>query len=297
MIDFRHLKLIQEIATTGNMTKAASRLFLTQPSLSHQLKELESRLGTQLFLRINKSMVLTAAGERVLRGANEILPQVEAVESDIVNGIRKTKEIRMSTKCYTGYHWLPGLMKDFQAEFPEVVFDVVTEAMSAPIEFLLAGRIDIAITNERTTKTGIHVEKLFDDEMVLLVPDGHALANKPFVVASDFASESLIIYKELFHEDFFASKLLIPEKITPQRVIKMQLTEARVELVKAGIGVTVLSRWLVKSFLKKGSGLQQVRITRKGLYRTWYLACLQQMRNERHIKKFIKFLTEEQFGV
>jgi LysR family transcriptional regulator for metE and metH len=210
MIEFRDLKLIKEIAATGNMTKAAARLFLTQPSLSHQLKDVESRLGTQLFLRINKSMVLTPAGERILKAANDILPQVEAAESDVVNGITQSKEIRMATKCYTGYHWLPTLMMEFHEEFPEVVFDVITEAMSEPIEFLLKGRIDIAITNDRATQRGIHAEKLFEDEMVLLVPDGHPLAGKPFVVAADFKDQNLIIYRENFTEDFFAQKLLMP---------------------------------------------------------------------------------------
>lgn len=296
MIDIRHLTLIREIAATGNVTKAASRLFLTQPALSHQLKEIEARLGTPLFLRINKSMVLTPAGERLVKAANDIIPQVEAAESDVINGIMGKKEIRMSTKCYTGYHWLAGLMKEFQAEFPEVTFDIVTEAMSEPIEFLIKGKIDIAITNERADDKGVHVEKLFEDEMILLVPEDHPLADKPFVVPADFRDQNLIIYKESVSHDFISSRLLIPENITPARITKMQLTEARVELVKAGIGVTVLSRWLVKSFLKKGSGVNQVRITKKGLYRTWYLVCLQQAKNDAHVKKFITFLKEHQLG-
>jgi LysR family transcriptional regulator, regulator for metE and metH len=293
MIDLRHLKLIKEIATTGNMTKAASRLFLTQPSLSHQLKEIESRLGIPLFLRINKSMVLTPAGERMLKAANDILPQVEAAESDIVNGLNRTKEIRMSTKCYTGYHWLPALMKEFNEEFPEVIFDVVTEAMTEPVDYLLRGKIDIAIINDKITQRGVHTEKLFDDEMVLLVPNDHPLADKPFVVAEDFRDENLIIYKESFAEDFFSARLLIPAKVTPKRLTKMQLTEARVELVRAGIGITVLSRWLVRSFLHKGSGLRQVKVTRKGFYRGWYVACLEQTKEDVHLKKFVTFIKKE----
>jgi LysR family transcriptional regulator for metE and metH len=59
MIEIRHFQLIRAIAETGSMTKAAQKLFLTQPGLSHQLKEIETRLGTRLFLRVNKSMVLT----------------------------------------------------------------------------------------------------------------------------------------------------------------------------------------------------------------------------------------------
>jgi DNA-binding transcriptional LysR family regulator len=67
-------------------------------------------------------------------------------------------------------------------------------------------------------------------------------------------------------------------------------------LVRAGIGVTVLSRWLVSTFLEKNSGVRQVRVTKKGLYRSWYLACLTQMKSDAYIRKFIGFLKRQQLG-
>lgn len=296
MIEVRHLRLVAEIARTGNMTRAAARLFLTQPSLSHQLKEIESKLGTALFLRVNKTLVLTPAGERLLLAADEILPKVAQAEDEIRGRKRVSATIRMTTKCYTGYHWLPKLMKEFNREFPEVEFDIVTEAMTQPLEFLLNGKIDVAVTNERPSRKGIYQEKVFDDEMVLLVPTSHRLAKKKTIEPQDFVNEHLIIYKESFAEDFFAASVLIPANVVPARVTKMQLTEARVELVRAGIGITVLSRWLVKPFLQKSSGIAQIRITRKGVYRSWYVACLQQTKDEPYVRKFISFLKDQQLG-
>jgi LysR family transcriptional regulator, regulator for metE and metH len=296
MIEIRHLMLIREIASTGNMTRAAQKLFLTQPSLSHQLKEIESRLGVQLFLRVNKTLVLTAEGTMVLQAALEILPRIESLEKGIGQGNGKANQLRISTHCYTCYHWLPPLMQKFSLKNARIEFDVVTEAMNNPVEFILKNEIDIAIMNSKTEDNGVHFEKLFDDEQVLIVTNDHPLAGKEFVRPKDFENENLIIYKESFDADYFVTHILMPAGVTPKRVTKMQLTEARVELVKAGLGVTVLSRWLVSHFVHKNSNLKFIRITKKGFYRTWFLASLKQKRNDDHIRQFITFLKEQQFG-
>src|SRR5688500_12369696 len=110
IIEIRHLHLIKEIAETGNMTRAAARLFLTQPSLSHQLKDIESRLGVSLFLRINKNLVLTPAGQKLLTAAGEIVPKIQSLEQAIKGMKDDSRELRISTNCYTCYQWLPQLM-------------------------------------------------------------------------------------------------------------------------------------------------------------------------------------------
>jgi LysR family transcriptional regulator, regulator for metE and metH len=292
MIETRHLQMICAIAETGSMTNAARKLFLTQPSLSHQLKDVESRLRTQLFLRVNRKLVLTAAGERLLREANEILPRLRRIESDFRNGDGSPKTLRLSTQCYTCYHWLPRLMKSFQRDYSDIQFDVVTEAMSDTSEYLLSDKIDLAVTSIKPKKTGIHVEKLFDDEQVLIVPSGHRLTSKEFVTSGDFEGEHMVIYKESRGSDYFITNVLEPAGVSLSRVTRMQLTEARVELVKAGLGITVLSKWLVKPFLGGKRSVRQIRIGRKGFYRSWYLATLSQKKNEPHIKAFANFLKE-----
>src|SRR5688500_9694874 len=114
MIEIKHFQLIRAIADAGSMTRAAQKLFLTQPYLSDQLKEIETRLGARLFLRVNKSMVLTPQGKRMLDAADEILAKVAAVEKDITGESNKVQQLRITTQCYTCYHWLPLLMKKFQ---------------------------------------------------------------------------------------------------------------------------------------------------------------------------------------
>ena len=126
------------------------RLHLTQSALSHQLRDLESRLAPQLFLRLGKRMVLTPAGERVLGaaragarrpGAHRRRP---AAMSQHGKGV-----LRLCTQCNTGYHWLPPLLQSFHRKFPGVDVQIVVNATDRPIEALLDGQIDLAVVTER----------------------------------------------------------------------------------------------------------------------------------------------------
>lgn len=296
MIEIRHLQLIQAISEAGSMTKASARLFLTQPSLSHQLKEIESRLGVNLFLRVNKKMVLTEEGKKLMEAAHDILPRVLKVENDIKGHRGKVKRLRLTTQCYTCYHWLPAIMKKFQAQFPAIEIDIVTEAMNDPLDYILKGEVDLAVTNQLASRAGIKFEKLFDDEQVALVPSKHPLASKVFLSPSDFEDESIIIYKEDIKKDYFAQHVLIPQNVKMGRVTKMQLTEARVELVKAGMGLTVLSKWLVKPFVRESNAIKLLPIGKKGFYRTWFTVTLNEMKNDPALKQFVSFLRDQQLG-
>ena len=296
MIEIKHFQLIRAIADTGSMTKASRKLFLTQPSLSHQLKEIETRLGTRLFLRINKSMVLTPQGRRMLDAGEEILTKVSDLEGQLTAD-NNARPLRITTQCYTCYHWLPSLMRKFQVQAPETEIEIVTEAMSNPIEFLLKGHIDLAVTNNLKATRGIRFEKLFDDEQVVLVPAKHPLARKKVIQPSDFANEPYVIYKEDISKDYFARNILLPRGIQVGKVLKMQLTEARVELVKAGMGIAVLSRWLVRPFVRESNSIKLLPIGKRGFYRTWHVATIDQKKNDPMVRQFATFLKEQQLGI
>src|ERR1044071_9241936 len=113
-LEVRHLKLIAEVAKEGGITKAATRLHLTQSALSHQLRDIEDKLGAPLFLRLNKKMLLTQAGERLLASAPVVLDELRRAEEDIRQiALHREGILLISNACYTCYHWLPGLLKPF----------------------------------------------------------------------------------------------------------------------------------------------------------------------------------------
>src|SRR5581483_3382536 len=148
-LDIRHLKLLTAVADTGTVTGAVDQLHLSQSALSHQLRDAEERLGVELFLRLGKKMVLTQAGERLLQSARRILQELQSAEAQIrstngkVGGI-----IRLSTQCYTFYHWLPPLLKKFHLKFPRMDVSIDAEATPQPDQWLMKGKLDVAIMYE-----------------------------------------------------------------------------------------------------------------------------------------------------
>ena len=104
-LEMRHLKVVAAIAEEGSVTKAGMRLHLTQSALSHQLHDAEEQLGQPLFERHSRKMVLTPAGERLLRSARSVFEEIERAEKDIrVTSSEVRGVIRLSTQCYTAYH-------------------------------------------------------------------------------------------------------------------------------------------------------------------------------------------------
>lgn len=268
-IELRHLQLVDAITSEGSVTRAAERLNVTQSALSHQLREIEDRLGTPLFLRVNRRLALAPAGQRLLASAQRVLADIRAAEEDIARlANHQDGVIRVSTACYTCYSWLPPLLTPFHRRFPRVDVEIVPEVSRSATEALLERRIDLALVHELRRDPRLQFVPVFDDEIVVVVPKGHALAKKTFVTAEDLANEHVILHTPA-EESFFARQIRAAG-VRPRKFSQVMLTEAIVELVRAGLGVAGLPRWTVA----KTGGIATVRFTKKGLWRKWNAATL-----------------------
>ena len=276
-LEVRHLKLVVAIADAGGVTRAGERLFLTQSALSHQLKDIEQRLGSPLFIRAGRRMVLTPAGQRLLEAARTILAELERTEAEIAasgNG-GPTGLLRLTTECYTCYHWLPPVLADFQDAWPRIEVRLVPEATRRPLAALAAGELDLAIIGHRTDEpvplpTGRRYASLplFDDELVMIASPNHRLAKQTYVSAEDFAEETVMLYNLREEESTLLNDVLRPAGVRPRRVTRVALTEAIVELVKAGMGISVMARWAVAPYVRSGA-LTAVPLTASGFHRRW----------------------------
>lgn len=287
----RHLKLVQAVTAHGSLTRAGTELHLTQSALSHQLRDIELRLGSSLFLRVGKRMVLTPAGEQLLQSANDVLAMIEQTEETIRRlagaggGV-----LRVSTACYTCYHWLPSLLKGYRRAHPRVEIQVVADATQHPLPYLLDGRLDVAIVSDPVRDRRLAARRLFDTEMVVIVEPRHPLATQPYVRAEDFARETLLIYPPK-EESTIYEDVLVPAGIRPAELQQIPLTEAIIELVKAGMGVAVLARWAVDPYVKAGA-LRAVPLTRQGFTRTWSAATLKDMVRMPYVRDFIDLVAK-----
>jgi LysR family transcriptional regulator for metE and metH len=290
-LELRHLRLIQAVAQEGSVTRAAHRLHLTQSALSHQLKDAEAEFGTLFFTRLNKRMILTTAGERLLKSAHLVLDEMRRVEEDIRQlTLNREGVLRISTECYTCYHWLPPLLKIFHRDYPRVDIQIVVEATHDPHRALLNGEIDLALVSSPVRNGKLFYKPLFEDELAVIVSNDHPLASRPFVRAEDFAAEHLIIYSAP-EGNRAVQEVLVPAGVTPRKVSNVQLTEAIVEMVKAGVGIGILAKWAVSPQIAAGT-IRALPLTGKGLHRRWCAATLKNNSAVPYLNEFVRLLAD-----
>lgn len=294
VLEVSHLQLVDAVARAGTVTRAAEDLHVTQPAVSHRLRELEQRLRVKLFRRAGRRMVPTSEGARLLETARTLLAELERVEGDIGqhrDGQRGT--LRVATECYFCYSWLPSTFKQLRAALPNIEIQIVPEVTRDPMPALLDRTLDIAIVFNLPDDSRVVTQELFKDELVAIVPEGHRLAGRSFLTGRDFEGQTLIChFSEPNRHDPFEREVLEPAGVKPQHVLEMQVTVAVLEMVRAGLGIAVVPRWA----LPEGpalQGLQIVRVTRKGLFRTWHAAILRDQASKPATATMVRLLAEQ----
>lgn len=173
---YRELLYIKTIAETGNMTKAASALYTTQPSLSHCLANVESRLGTKLFKRTQNGLKLTYAGERYCKVAHQILHLYKNFELEIsdLNHVQSGK-LTFGCTTYLATILLPKVLPLFHAQYPGIELEMVETTSTVMEEELLAGNLDFVIMhntkfNPFRESECLKFYEVFDEPFVLAAP-------------------------------------------------------------------------------------------------------------------------------
>ncbi|MCU1347633.1 MAG: transcriptional regulator, LysR family [Acidobacteria bacterium] len=291
-LEIRHLQLVAAVADEGSLTKAGERLNLTQSALSHQLLDIEQRLATPLFHRVSKRMILTPAGERVLASARRVLEDLRRTEEELqLLAGEQRGLLRVTTECYTCYHWLPSLLGKFEKKHPGVDVRIDVNATKRTTAALLDATIDLAIMSSEIDDTRLVERVLFEDEMVAIVAPGHPFASKECLGARELASETLLTYSTLDDSTAY-QRVLRPAGLEPKRWMEVPLTEAMVELVRGGIGIAVLPRWSVWPQIEAGA-IVAVPVTRRSLIRTWKAVTLRAARTPAYVDDFIDLLEKQ----
>jgi len=291
-IETSHLRLLTAIVEEGSVTGAARRLHLTQPALSHQLRNAEEGLGVRLFDRVNKKMRLTEAGQRLLGVSRTVLEELRRAEEEIRHASQADAgPLRLATECYTCYHWLPARLKQFQKRFPHVDVQIVIEATRQPLAALLDGRLDLAIVSRQQANPRAEFWPLFEDELVVVASPRHPLARRAWMRPEDFADEHLFLYSISPRQSTVMEEILRPAGVIPRKVSHVDLTEAILEMVRAGLGIAVFARWAVAPLVAAGE-LKALRLTRWGFRRSWQAATRRAGSRPAYVDAFVELLQQ-----
>ncbi|MCT4610181.1 MAG: LysR family transcriptional regulator [Pelagimonas sp.] len=271
-IEFRHLRTIKAIHDHGGVANAADVLNITQSALSHQIKGLEDQAGVELFVRRSKPMKLSAAGLRLLRLAEQVLPMVEAAQEEFM-GVRagKTGRLHIAIECHACFEWLFPVLESFRKVFPDVDVDIRPGLAFDALPALIKEEVDVVISSDPEDLPGVTFTPLFDYSPVFVASSAHPLAAKPFIEAQDFRGETLITYPvERSRLDIF-SQLLTPAKVEPETIRQVELTAVILLLVASNRGISVLPDWVVRE-VKYSSDYVTRPLTEEGLTRRLYAA-------------------------
>ncbi|WP_371617569.1 LysR family transcriptional regulator [Streptomyces sp. NBC_00454] len=273
-VDLRDLELLEAMAESGSLTAAAARLYVSQPALSQRLTRLEDRLGMRLFERTGRRLVPNPAGRRMLVAARQVLGELESATRDL-RDIRdgKDRRVRFAAQCSTTFPWLPPVLRAFREREPDTEVRIVTVPGDAPIPALLADLVDVAmVTKTDPQMDRVELTRMFEDEMVAVVPAGHPWASRTHVTARDFTGVDLVLYDVYDQSRIPSEPLPIPRGARPARITTMPLvTDLVIEMAAGGQGVAILPNWVAAPYASS-HGLALVRIGAKPLTRTWFCA-------------------------
>ena len=291
-LELRHLRTLVALREAGNLSRAAQLLNLTQSALSHQLKFLEEHYGAELFERKSNPVQFGVVGQRLLRLADAVLPQIDEATRDTRSLVAGSAgQLRIAVECHTCFDWLMPSMDAFRQRWPEVELDIVSGFHADPVGLLHQDRADLAIVSELDDdEAHIAVHPLFSFEIVALLPNGHALLKRPWLRPSDFAKHTLITYPVPDEMLDLVRQVLKPAGVTPPRRTS-ELTVAMLQLVASGRGIAALPAWAVESYLKRGYVAQQ-RIGKQGLTGKLYAASKASLAGQPFLADFVRLMRE-----
>lgn len=285
MIEIKHLRTISVLRDTGSLTATATSLHLTQSALSHQLKDLESRIGGKLFLRKTRPIKFTQEGTILLQLADEVLPKIARAENDIaslkedVNG-----RLHMAIECHSCFQWLMPALKEYQIAWPSVALDFSSGFGFEPLPALVSGDLDLVITSDIQPRSEVHYEPLFDFEMRLITATNHPLADKTVIEPQDLVTQTMLSYPVQKQRLDVVKHFLQPAGIEPAKWKQADNTLMLVQMVSAGLGVAALPNWAISEFSRQG--LITSKPLGKGLWRRLFAATRHAEKEKRYLQAF-----------
>lgn len=293
MLELRHLKTLSAIREHGSLVAAAGDLCLTPSALSHQLRELDQWFGVEVVNRRSRPVSFSNVGQRLLKLADEILPQVQIAQSDISRIVHgQTGRIVFSSECHSCFDWLMPLLNQYRIQYPDVDLDFASGFEANPHELLQTGEFDLLITADPIALKGIEYFPIFEYESRLVLSNTHPLVRVQEITVQELADETLVTYPVDKHRLDIMSRLFIPANIQPKSIRTTDLTQMLIQLVASGRGIAALPDWVVNEYEQKGwvTSRRLNCVAPEGLRRTLYAGFRTEEKQKDYFEGLLKSL-------
>lgn len=257
-MDLREQKYVCTLAEYGNLTRAAERLYISQPALSIYITNLEKNLGVPLFDRNGKKFVLTYAGERYVEKARAMLQLEQEFNDEVYSIVREQAgRLRLGISQKRACFFLPAVLAEYEAMWPEIDLVVRDGNLFDLNKMLKNGELDLLVLNRTPETEAMETELLFQEELLLAVPVRHPL-NEKSVYDPDsryrrlspevLNGETLILHTPFQSTRKIEDQILSTYRITPGRIRVIRSIETSVQMVAEGLGITFVREGYTRNF-------------------------------------------------
>jgi len=196
-MNIRDLKYLVNVAKEQHFARAAQKSFVSQPTLSMQIRKLEDELGTQIFERSQKKFLITKVGKEIIKKAEVILREVEEIKNIAKNSQDHfSGEVRIGAFPTLASYYFPKIIPKLSKNFPKLKLLLVEEKTDFLLQKLQDGEIDMVFIAMPSSQEGLNHHKIFSEEFLLAVPKNHELAKKSKVTIKDLRGKELMLLED-----------------------------------------------------------------------------------------------------
>jgi DNA-binding transcriptional LysR family regulator len=265
------LSVFRTVAHHLSYTRTADVLYLSQPAVTQQVRTLEQALGVQLFARSGRGIVLTPAGEELLRHAERLLALLEETAS-VAHEIHALERgsVLIGASTSAGTYVVPALLGAFHARYPRIRVTLTVANRHAIEERLLAHEIDLAVMSMIEQQERFSVEVLRPYELVVIAPPSHSLVGRGALTLSDLQAETFLLRERGSGTRSHTEQYFARANFAAQGNLELGSIEAIKEGVAAGLGIAVLARESVALEVANGD-LAMLDVQGFPLQRAWHI--------------------------
>ncbi|MCE5231835.1 MAG: DNA-binding transcriptional regulator OxyR [Mizugakiibacter sp.] len=246
-MNLRDLRYLVALAEHRHFGRAAEACFVSQPTLSTQVKKLEEELGVALVERTPRKVLLTEVGREIAERAREVLNEVEQIRAIA----RRTRDpesgtVRLGIFPTLGPYLLPHVVPEVRARFPKLELLLVEEKTETVLRLLREGKLDAGVLALPIHEDSLHAEFLFEEPFLLAVPESHPLAHRHGLKLGDLTDQSLLLLEDGHCLRDQALEVCHLAGASEKAGFRATSLETLRQMVAANVGITLLPTLAVK---------------------------------------------------